>query len=109
MPLASLVIAIVSLCISVLTAWLTLLRRGRLPMTKPAMVFFGFDDVPRTTAKIFLRTLLYSTAARGQVVEGMFAKLKHNAANRCSVFGGMAKRASSSPEVGCTWGRRESR
>lgn len=31
--------------------------------------------VPRPTPKLFLRTLLYSTANRGQIVEGMFAKV----------------------------------
>ena len=68
----SIYISVLSLCISLTTAWLTLFRRGRLLMTRPNIVFFGFDDVPKTTAKIFLRTLLYSTAVRGQVVEGMF-------------------------------------
>jgi hypothetical protein len=46
-------------------------------MTKPNIVFFGFDDAPKITAKVFLRTLLYGTAVKGQVVEGMFAKLHH--------------------------------
>lgn len=72
----SLIIASLSLVISATTAWLSLFRRGRLAMTKPHVVFFGFDEVPpKITAKIFLRGLLYSTAARGQVIEGMFAKL----------------------------------
>jgi hypothetical protein len=64
MTAVTIVIATLSLCISLLTAWLTLFRRGRLQMTKPAVVFFGFDNVPKTTAKIFLRALLYSTAIR---------------------------------------------
>lgn len=54
-------------------------------MTKPHVVFFGFDEVPSATAKIFLRGLLYSTAARGQVVEGMFARLTHEGSEQ--VFG----------------------
>ena len=73
----SLAISILSICVSISTAWLTLFRRGRLAMTKPTIVFFGFDDVPKITAKILLRALLYSTAVRGQIVEGMFAKLNH--------------------------------
>lgn len=85
MTIVSIVIAIVSLGISILTAWLTLFRRGSLAMTKPTVVFFGFDNVPKTTAKIFLRALLYSTAIRGQVIEGMFAKLRHE--NDEQVFG----------------------
>jgi hypothetical protein len=71
----SIVISILSLCISILTAWSTLFRRGSLAMTKPNIVFFGFDDAPKISAKVFLRTLLYSTAVKGQVVEGMFVKL----------------------------------
>lgn len=69
MSIASITISMLSLCIAVSAAWLTLLRRGRLAMTKPNIVFFGFDAVPKTTAKIFLCTLLYSTAVRGQAVE----------------------------------------
>jgi len=44
-------------------------------MTVPTIVFFGFDFSPTTTPKIFLRTLLYSTSARGCVIEAMYAKL----------------------------------
>lgn len=76
MSVAGLIISILSLCISLLTAWLTLFRRGRLKMTRPSIVFFGFDDLPRATAKIFLRTLLFSSSVRGQVIEGMYVKLR---------------------------------
>jgi len=44
-------------------------------MTQPTVIFFGYDREPRVTAKVFLRTLLYSTSARGQVVEAMYVKL----------------------------------
>ncbi len=57
-------------------------------MTKPAIVFFGFEDVPKTTAKVFLRTLLYSTAVRGQVIERMFVKLLHNGREQVFSFWG---------------------
>ncbi|MGO9474462.1 MAG: hypothetical protein ACLPWS_13840 [Rhodomicrobium sp.] len=73
----SLVISVLSICISILTAWLTLFRRGSLAMTKPAALSFEFDNPPPMPAKIVLRALLYSTAVRGQIVEGMFAKLDH--------------------------------
>lgn len=88
MSYASIVISIFSLCIAVATAWLTLFRRGRLAMTRPNVVFFGFDTAPKTTAKIFLRTLLYSTALRGQVIEGMFAKLHHAGSEQIFSFWG---------------------
>jgi len=70
-------ISVVSLLVSVVSFWLTSLKRGRLSMTKPTVVFFGYDTMPRLTPKVFLRTLLYSTSARGQVVESMYAKLCH--------------------------------
>jgi len=57
-------------------------------MTKPTIVFFGFDDVPKITAKIFLRALIYSTAVRGQVVEGMYAKLNHRGSTQIFGFWG---------------------
>lgn len=88
MSYVSIVISIFSLCIAITSAWLTLFRRGRLAMTKPNVVFFGFDTAPRTTAKIFLRTLLYSTAVRGQVIEGMFAKLHHAGSEQIFSFWG---------------------
>ena len=88
MSYASIVISIFSLCIAVASAWLTLFRRGRLAMTRPNVIFFGFDTAPKTTAKIFIRTLLYSTAVRGQVIEGMFAKLHHAGSDQIFSFWG---------------------
>jgi hypothetical protein len=44
-------------------------------MTKPTVIFFGYDKEPHLAPKIFLRTLLYSTSARGQVVEAMYVKV----------------------------------
>jgi len=44
-------------------------------MTQPTMVVFcsdGSADGP----KVFLRTLLYSSVKRGQIVENMFVKLR---------------------------------
>jgi hypothetical protein len=81
-------IALVSLAISGTTLWITLLRRGRIAMTKPTIVFFGFDSVPRITPKVFLRTLLYSTSARGQVIEGMYVKLRQGGDEQLFSFWG---------------------
>jgi hypothetical protein len=74
MEFISIPISIVSLVISAITFWIVFLRRGRLRMTEPNVVFFGFDHAPTTTPKVFIRTLLYCTAARGAVIEGMYAK-----------------------------------
>lgn len=85
MGLISIPISIVSLAVSLGTFWLAFVDRGRLKMTNPTIVFFGYDMAPRATPKVFLRTLLYSTASRGQVVEGMFAKVRHRGGEQ--VFG----------------------
>lgn len=69
------IIAITALCVSVTTLWLTLLRRGRIRMTQPTTFFFGPDGA-KGLPKVYLRTLLYSTGKRGQIVESMFVKLR---------------------------------
>lgn len=65
-----------ALGISVATAWLTLFRRGTIQMTQPTVIFFGPDGQDGMFPKVYLRTLLYSTAKRGQIVESMFVKLR---------------------------------
>jgi hypothetical protein len=70
----SVAIALAALAVSALTLWLTYLRRGDLKMTQPAVIFFGNDDSDRP--KVYLRTLLYSTARRGQVVEHAYVTLQ---------------------------------
>ncbi len=85
----SIVISFLSLAISGLIAWLTLLRQGRLRMTRPTLLFFGFDepDIP----KIVLRMLLFSTARRGHIAENMFVKVKHAGSAQAFTYWGYAK------------------
>jgi hypothetical protein len=71
--IAPVLISVTALAVSAITAWLTLFRRGTIRMTQPTLVFFG-PDGPAGDPKVFLRTLLYSTAKRGQIVENMFVK-----------------------------------
>lgn len=90
----SIIVAILALVVSSLTAWLTLLRKGQILMTQPTVIYFGPDggfhamsvvepvsrralknsdsDKPHISIehhtppiKIYLRTLLYSTGKRG--------------------------------------------
>lgn len=75
METASILISLSALAVSAVTAWLTLFRRGAIRMTQPTLVFFG-PDGPDGSPKVFLRTLLYSTAKRGQIIENMFVKLR---------------------------------
>jgi hypothetical protein len=41
--MAAIVISLLSLLVSVTTAWLTLFRRGTVKMTQPTMIYFGPD------------------------------------------------------------------
>ena len=74
------VLSIVALAVSSATAWFTLFRRGSLKMTRPAVIYFGadgpikFGESPK--AKVFVRTLLYSTGKRGCVIESMHAAVR---------------------------------
>jgi hypothetical protein len=74
LQVSAIVISIFSLFMAGLTVWLTLLRKGTIKMTQPAIIFFGRD--PEGMSKVFLRTLLYSTSKRNHIVESMFVKVK---------------------------------
>jgi hypothetical protein len=78
----SITISVLALSVSAVTAWLTLFRRGTVKMTQPTVIFFG-PDTPRVQdhrllPKIYLRTLLFSTARRGRVIESMHVALSRN-------------------------------
>src|ERR1700722_18547489 len=78
MSLFTKVISLLALTISAVTAWLTLFRRGTLRMTRPTVIFFGPDGPPSQGQglKVFLRTLLYSTSKRSQILESMHITLR---------------------------------
>ena len=81
LSILALLISAFALALSILTAWLTLFRRGTVKMTRPTQIFFGYDG-PRSHAeerpwpKVFLRALLFSTAKRGLVIENLYVKLR---------------------------------
>jgi hypothetical protein len=77
------VISVVSLLVSITTAWLTLFRRGTVMMTQPTVIFFGPDGGSpsrpgKPLPKVFLRTLLFATAKRGRVIESMHVGVSRN-------------------------------
>ena len=75
----SFAISCLALLVSGITAWLTFFRKGELVMTQPTVVFFGPDGSNLGGEnKIYLRTLLYSTAKRGQVLESLHVSLQRN-------------------------------
>jgi hypothetical protein len=73
-----------ALAVSGVTAWLTLFRRGTVQMTQPTVIFFGFDGgrppIRGPKSKVFLRTLLYSPAKRGALVESMYIRVRRGEA-----------------------------
>ena len=73
-------ISVLSLLISAITAWLTWIRRGTVKMTQPTTIFFGPDGsrFERGLPKVHLRTLLFSTAKRGRIIESMHVTLSRN-------------------------------
>ncbi len=86
--IGSVIISLMSFAVSAWTMYFAWVKKGDLRMTQPTLVFFGFDTSPKFTAKIYLRALLYSTAAKGQVIEGMYAKLLCDGAERTFSFWG---------------------
>lgn len=79
-PWLSFLVSCLALFISGATAWLTFFRKGRLLMTQPTIIFFGRDGskFDGRKNKIYLRTLLYSTAKRGQVLESLYVSIHRN-------------------------------
>lgn len=71
----SVVVSILALIVSVATAWLTLVHRGTVKMTRPTQIFFGADSSrwgdAEASAKIYLRALMFATSKRGRVVENV--------------------------------------
>lgn len=72
----SIVLSVLALIVSSATAWLTLIRKGRIVMTQPTQIYFGPDRHSKTADKVFFRTLLYVTGKRGHVIENMFVRLR---------------------------------
>ena len=76
MIILSFIISSIALLISGLTFWLIYLKKGTIKMTQPTTVYLGNDSVNVRLPKIYLRTLLYSTSKKGQIIESFYVKLK---------------------------------
>lgn len=73
MQTLALIISALALTTSVVTAWFTL-RRGSIKMTRPSQIHFALLPGPQ----ILIRTLLFSTAKRGRVIESMHVTLQND-------------------------------
>jgi hypothetical protein len=81
-------ISALALVVSIFTAWLTLFRRGTISMTRPSLIVFCPEQPYGEREKIFLRTLLYSTSKRGNVIETMYVKLTNGCVSQRFDFWG---------------------
>lgn len=72
--IVSLVLSAASVVISAYTFWLVQFNRGRLMMTRPTYICFRRDIGPNWP-KIFIRTCLYSTGAKGMAVENLYLRV----------------------------------
>jgi hypothetical protein len=84
MATIAVIVAVLSFTVSLVTAWLTLIRRGTITMTQPTVIFFG-PETPRRRGeqarlKVYLRTLLFATSKRGRVIESMHVAFSHDGA-----------------------------
>ena len=72
------IVSVVALIVSLFTAWFTIFRRGTVCSTHPSLIAFSYDFVGMKVpqAKIFLRTLLFSTGKRGNVIESLFIRIR---------------------------------
>lgn len=84
-PALALGISTLSLGVSATTAWLTNLRRGQLKMTRPTMMAFVHEG---ESPKIVMRSMLFSTAHRGNVVESLHATLQRETTTMTLAFWG---------------------
>ena len=67
-------ISLLAVAMSAFTLWWTSFRRGSIRMTQPSAIFFGPDE--NGAPKVYLRSLLYSTSKRGQLIEHMYVTLR---------------------------------
>jgi hypothetical protein len=79
----SVAISGVALAVSLFTLWFSILRQSKVCSTHPAFIAIRYDFVGKKfpQAKIFLRSLLYSTGKRGRVVESLFLRVNEGARN----------------------------
>jgi hypothetical protein len=76
-PWLSLTISLFALGVSGVTAWLIFFRQGKLKMTQPAaLAFLPAGAENEGQSQVLLRTLFYSTAKRGQIIESLHVTVR---------------------------------
>ncbi|WP_145930864.1 hypothetical protein [Acidihalobacter prosperus] len=71
-------VSLIALAASLFTLWFTILRRGTVCSTYPSFIAFRYDFVGKNVpqAKLFFRSLLFSTGTRGHVIESLFLRVR---------------------------------
>ena len=84
-------VSAVALVVSLFTLWFTTLRRGSVRSTHPSFIAFRYDFVGKKVpqAKIFFRSLLFSTGKRGQVVESLLLRVREGSRHAEFSFWGL--------------------
>lgn len=75
MQLFSVIASSLSLILSLFTFWMLYFYKGKIKMTQPTLIAFGRDAPNFQEPKIYLRTLIFSTAKRGCIIENIFLKV----------------------------------
>jgi hypothetical protein len=98
MPIFSATVSAVALVLSLFTLWFSVLRRGKVCSTHPAFIAVRYDFVGKQfpQAKIFLRSMLYSTGKRGRVIESLFLRVSEGQRSAEFSFWGYGDAARSS-------------
>jgi hypothetical protein len=78
LPWLSLVVAGTALAVSIGNLWLTQLRQGTVKMTRPSQIYLGPDGGVKGVQKVFLHTLLYSTANLGNHIEDLYVEVVYS-------------------------------
>jgi hypothetical protein len=85
--LLTIILSAGSFALSLYTLWLTQLHRGQVKMTRPTLIFIAREQNDGRY-KIFMRTHLFSTSPRGQVVENMYVRLHNSGGSHIFDFWG---------------------
>ncbi len=106
--LVSIVISLLSFALSATTYWLLYLHKGKILMTQPTLIVI-YNDLKSDGRKIFLRTLLISTAKSGNILENLFIRVKNDRSTQDFSFWGYKDKEMSHgsglyiPENGCVY------
>lgn len=72
----TMLLSVASFFLSGFALWIAQFNRGKLKMTQPTLLCLK-RDLPSGEAKIFLRTLLFTTGTKGRVIQSMFLRVHH--------------------------------